>query len=459
MIYDSEDPAGYRSFRIVLDPDTKQGVSAELFTVMIDEFFDQEFLKSLYEDGSLGTLFRTVPRRYLGKVSANMDVSHICSELIKIKSENPPDRTADAIEYIHDLLEKMGISSEVTGNPSGECNLVTKGTGAGLLLCGHVDVVPAREDGWKYPPFSGEIHDGCVWGRGATDMKGGCASILSACESIVNLDIPLPATVAFVCDEETGGDNGIRKLIGNTSISPCDCVIAEPTPVRNPCIGQKGLCRLEIVFSGTPAHGSLYPAVGDSAIMNAASLLEYVKGVHDRIFPVDDQLRGIIEQSSLVLSEEFDVPGVSDVLKKITFNPGIISGGEKSNVVAQRCRLELEFRIPFGCSIPGLIADVARHAPRGEIISLSTHEPSMTDPSSCIVTTVCRNVGAVHSGDVFPIVQWAASDARHLRQAGFRVVEYGPGIISTLHAVNEKVSIDSLRKASRIYEGIMREYI
>jgi hypothetical protein len=59
MIYDSEDPASYRSFRIVLDPDTKASISAELFTIMIDEFFDQEFLKSLYEDGSLGVLFRT----------------------------------------------------------------------------------------------------------------------------------------------------------------------------------------------------------------------------------------------------------------------------------------------------------------------------------------------------------------------------------------------------------------
>jgi len=62
MIYDTEDPAEYRSFRIVLDPDTKEGISVEFFVVMIDEFFDQEFLKSLYEDGSLTGLFR----KYLG---------------------------------------------------------------------------------------------------------------------------------------------------------------------------------------------------------------------------------------------------------------------------------------------------------------------------------------------------------------------------------------------------------
>ena len=387
-----------------------------------------------------------------------MDVSRICADLVKIKSENPPGRTTGAVEYIRDLFEKMGIRSEVSGNENGECNIVTSGTGTGLLLCGHLDVVPAREDGWKFPPFSGVIEEGFVWGRGSTDMKGGCASILGACESLIGQDIPLPATIAFVCDEERGGDHGIRKLIQEKLISPCDCVIAEPSPSRNPCIGQKGLCRLEMEFSGTPAHGSLYPAVGESAIMSAMSLLEQVKLMHERNYPVDDQLRDIIERSSGVLSKEFDVPGVSDILKKITFNPGIISGGEKSNVVAQHCRLELEFRIPFGCSISDLIKEIREYAPRGTIISQVTHEPSMTDPSSPIVTTTCREVAKIYGGEVFPIVQWAASDARHLRKAGFNTVEYGPGVISTLHAVNERVSIDSLEKASSIYQGIMRAY-
>ena len=387
-----------------------------------------------------------------------MDVSRICADLVRIKSENPPGRTADIIEYIRDLLEKMGIPSTVTGNRNGECNIVSSGTGTDLLLCGHVDVVPALEEGWKFPPFSGIIEDSCIWGRGATDMKGGCASILDACESLVDRDIPLPATIAFVCDEETGGENGIRRLIRDRSITPCDCLIAEPSPTNHPSIGQKGLCRLEIVFFGTPAHGSLYPAVGESAIMGAVTFLEYVKTLHQRTYPVDDQLSEIIEQSSRVLAREFDVPGVSEILKKITFNPGIISGGEKSNVVAQQCRLELEFRIPFGCSISDLVADISSHAPRGVIVSQSVHQPSMTDPGSRIVTATCHEVRTVYGGDVFPIVQWAASDARHLRKAGFMVVEYGPGIISTLHAVNERVRTDSLEKASRIYQGIMLAY-
>jgi succinyl-diaminopimelate desuccinylase len=127
-------------------------------------------------------------------------------------------------------------------------------------------------------------------------------------------------------------------------------------------------------------------------------------------------------------------------------------------VVAQHCNLDLELRVPWGCSIPELVEEITSHAPFGKIIVQTTHDPSMTDPSCRLVTVTCNEVKRVHGGTVFPIVQWAASDARHLRLCGFNVIEYGPGEISTLHAVNERVSIESLKKASLVYAGIMTAY-
>jgi succinyl-diaminopimelate desuccinylase len=387
-----------------------------------------------------------------------MKVSRICSDLVKIHSENPPGRTAEVIEYIRVFLEGLGVPSVVSGNAAGMCNLVTDSTGTGLLLCGHVDVVPALDTGWTYPPFSGTTDERYVHGRGATDMKGGCASILAAGEALVNRGGTLPAQLAFVCDEETGGENGVRRLLADGALAPGDCLIAEPTPARHPSIGQKGLCRVEIEFSGRPAHGSLYPAVGVSAIMEAMELLMYVKGLHDREYPVDDNLKEIIAQSSGVLGQEFRIQGVSDILRKLTFNPGIINGGEKSNVVAQHCILELELRVPWGCEIERLIAGIASHARNGTIVSQETHNPSITDPSHPLVSVTCTEVERVCGGPVFPIVQWAASDARHLRLHGFDVIQYGPGEISSLHAVNERVTIDSLEKAALVYGGIMERY-
>jgi succinyl-diaminopimelate desuccinylase len=388
-----------------------------------------------------------------------MDVSQICSELVAIRSENPPGLTAEVVEYIRSYLEGLGIHSEILSRKKGYDNLLTRGTtDSGLLFCGHVDVVPALDDDWKYPPFSATVKDGFVWGRGATDMKGGVASLLAALTLLVDRGKDITADCAFVCDEETGGEYGIRFLLAKKMIQPSDCLIPEPTPVRNPCIGQKGLCRLEMKFSGTPAHGSLYPAVGVSAIMEAMSLLEYVKGLHDRHYPVDEQLSGIIENSSKVLESEFHLNNVSEVLKKLMFNPGVIRGGEKSNVVAQHCELDLEIRVPWGCSIKDLVSEIIAHTSHGTIVSSTTHNPSMTDPTSRLVAVTCREIERVQGGPVFPIVQWAASDARHLRLCGFNVIEYGPGEISTLHAVNERVSIGNLKKVSEVYAGIMAAY-
>ena len=387
-----------------------------------------------------------------------MHVSRICSDLVRIKSENPPGRTDEVIEYIRDFVAGIGLHPSVCGNGQGMENLVARPAGARMILCGHVDVVPALADGWAKPPFSGAIEEGWVWGRGSTDMKGGCAAILSACKMLADNNEEIPATLVFVCDEETGGENGIRYLLANNRLPPCDCIIAEPTPARHPSIGQKGLLRVSLEFAGVPAHGSLYPAVGVSAIMEAMTFLAYIKSLHDNDYPVDSHLHEIIAQSSEVLEQEFRTSGISDILKKLTFNPGIIRGGEKSNVVAQQCELELEMRIPWGCSIAALLAGIAAHAGTAAVTTHESFAPSAEEPQSPLVTTTCSEVERVYGGTVFPILQWAASDARHLRTCGFHVIQYGPGEISSLHAVNERTSIDSLEKAVMVYRGVMQRY-
>jgi len=387
-----------------------------------------------------------------------MDVGRICSDLVKIKTENPPGETGDAVEYTRSVLDSLGIRSVITRHNGSKSNLVTSGTPQNLLLCGHLDVVPAMDAGWTLPPFSGRIKNGYVWGRGSTDMKGGCASIVCACADLIEQDGNLPATLAFVCDEETGGEHGIRYLLAKKMLSPCDCVIAEPTPARNPCIGQKGLLRLVMKFTGTPGHGSLYPIVGVSAVMEATALLSYIRGLSDKDYPVDDTLTDLITRSSAVFAREFKIRGGSEILQRLMFNPGVISGGEKANIVAQHCNLGLEMRVPWGCSIPKLIAAIRAHAPHGTITKKIAHKPSLTEPGCTLVSTTCTAIGHAYGGEVFPIVQWAASDARHLRTAGFNVIEYGPGELSTLHAVNERIAIASMKKATGIYAEIMRAY-
>ncbi|MCE5297876.1 MAG: M20/M25/M40 family metallo-hydrolase [Methanoregulaceae archaeon] len=388
-----------------------------------------------------------------------MTPARICADLVRIRSENPPGDTTDVIEYIRDFTDSCGIRTKVIRSRGGRHNLVSANARGRILFCGHVDVVPALPRSWRHDPFSGTIEDGKVWGRGSTDMKGGCASMLSACKECIESGRELPADIAFVCDEETSGTFGIRTLLAKHLLVPCDTIIAEPTPELSPNVGQKGLMRLCCIFHGTPGHGSLYPARGVSAVMEAFSLLEFMKVLHTREYdPGDPALARIISDSSEILGELFAMDDTKDVLTHVMFNPGTIEGGEKANIVAEQCSLELDLRIPWGCSLPDLIDEIRGQAKKADISVTNMSEPSITSPGSLLVTRLLEEIVSVHQRAARPIVQWAASDARYLRREGFPVVEYGPGEIQTLHAVDEHVTIRSLENAARVYAGMLGRY-
>jgi len=388
-----------------------------------------------------------------------MNVADLCAALVRIRSENPPGDTREIIEFIRQFTDSLGIASRVIRRPEGRDNLVTSPANGRLLFCGHVDVVPALDDGWTIDPWGGELKEGKVWGRGATDMKGGCASILAACREFIDSGRELPADLAFVCDEETSGTHGIQALLASKCLVPCDTLIAEPTPAHSPNVGQKGLMRLCCRFRGEPGHGSLYPAKGVSAVMEAFSLLDFIRGLHEREYrPADPAIARIITESSAILRELFAMEDTKRVLTHVMYNPGKIEGGEKANIVAQQCSLELDLRIPWGCSLPALLGEIRCHAPRAEISVTNSSDPTITPPDSPLVTRLLAEIEKVYSKPARPIVQWAASDARYLRNAGFPVVEYGPGEIRTLHAIDEHVTVESLEKAVLVYEGMLARY-
>ncbi len=387
-----------------------------------------------------------------------MDVARLTSSLVRIRSENPPGSTADLIEFVKEFLDSLGVKSRVVSHPGGRDDLITTEPGPRLLLCGHVDVVPAIPDDWTHDPHSGEVAEGYVWGRGATDMKGGCAALLIAYRDLVESGVAPKAQFAFVCDEETGGPYGIRSLLAKNLLLPRDCLIAEPTPAMSPAVGQKGLYRVDLSFRGRPGHSSLYPMVGKSAIMAAVDLVGYLREVHAHPFPVSEDLQPLVAQSARVFHDVFGIEGGDNILTRVMFNPGRIEGGEKANIVAEQCRMELDIRVPWGCSLDDLRKGIAEHAQDVTIREMDVAEPTLTPTDALVVRTVCREVERVYGTPAVPFLQWAASDAKYLRDKGFDVVEYGPGEIPTLHAVDERVSVEQLEKVVDVYRGVIRAY-
>ena len=208
-----------------------------------------------------------------------------------------------------------------------------------------------RDAAWTYPPFSGRTDERYVHGRGSTDMKGGCASILAACEALVNRDRTIPATLALSAMRRPAGRTGSAASLQTSLISPADCLIAEPTPCpASQLSGRKGSAGWRWSSPVRLAHGSLYPAVGVSAIMEAMALLGYVKGCMTGITRSMQHLeRDSLHVPPVCWKRNLESQDVSDILRKLTYNPGTLSrGGEKSNVVAEHCILELEMRVPVG---------------------------------------------------------------------------------------------------------------
>lgn len=388
-----------------------------------------------------------------------MDVARLCSDLVKIRSDNPPGDTREVIRYIRDYTDSLGIRTRTVRNRQGRHNLVSSKVRGNLLFAGHVDVVPALADGWEEDPWSGSIRDGKVFGRGSTDMKGGCAAILCACGEHLDAGRELPVDLAFVCDEETSGTLGIRSLLEKKILVPCDCIIAEPTLPFCPNIGQKGLMRLRATFTGQAGHGSLYPVAGVSAVMEAFSFIGFLAETHERRFePEDPEIAEIVKDSAEILRGALSMDKADVILTHVMFNPGKIEGGEKANIVAQHCVLEVDLRLPWGLDYTAFISDLRSHAPRATIEFGNISGPSITGPQSRIVTRILEDITRCHRQPARPIVQWAASDARYLRKAGFSVVEYGPGVIPLLHAVNEYTTVESLENAVKVYRGMIARY-
>ena len=130
----------------------------------------------------------------------------LLQSLIRFDTSNPPGNEKECINFIRELLARSGFETEILARSPERPNLITRIPGAGnappILLYGHVDVVPAAAQDWRYPPFEAQIADGFVWGRGALDMKGGIVMMLAAImkAKAENVRFPGDVVLAVVCD-------------------------------------------------------------------------------------------------------------------------------------------------------------------------------------------------------------------------------------------------------------------
>lgn len=399
----------------------------------------------------------------------------LCSQLIRFPSENPPGDSRDISAFIINYLKEAGIDTTIHPATDTMLNLVStlssgaeEPSGKNLIFCGHTDVVPAGDlSRWDFDPFCGDIVDGYLLGRGASDMKAGLAGLIYATTLLAKLGVPLKGDLSLliVPDEETGGHLGVPWVLERGLITGTAAVIAEPSGPLNPTIGQKGSCWFEFTVEGTPGHGSLSPVVGDSAIVKAAKGIEALQRLWDIKPDIPEEVKEIIRISQDYVKQREEYGEVAyQVFDHVTVNIGTIQGGTKVNVVADRCTIQVDSRVPFGVDYrdvldrarsllleAGIESEVKGFGFQGNANWTAPEEPVVSD----LVESICE----VSGEEAYGVLQWASSDARHFRTHNIPVLQYGPAELSTIHNFNEKAPVWQIIQCAKVYALTALKYL
>jgi acetylornithine deacetylase/succinyl-diaminopimelate desuccinylase family protein len=373
----------------------------------------------------------------------------LTTRLVQISTENPPGNEKAAAQFLKPLLSKMGFKIKTVLSPKGRWNIVAerrwgKG-GRTLIFNGHLDVVPAGNPSqWKFPPFRGTLSKGRIYGRGASDMKGGIASFIHALSTIERSKMRLhqgAIVLHLVSDEESHGRQGMGFLTQKEGIRGDAALVGEPTDLQ-PVIAQKGALWLRISTLGKSAHGSR-PHLGVNAVEKMMKLMERL--------------------NSIPLETEHPLLG------KPTLNVGTIQGGTKINIVPDRCEIEADRRI-----LPGEKKEEVLEKMKETLDSLRSRdpffqyrieeidfaEPSEVNPEEEIVKIAVDAIQEVMGKKPSLRAFSGFTDSRfYINQCHIPTLIFGPGEVDQSHTTDESVEVEALVQAARIYGLIVANYL
>ncbi|MEA2300144.1 MAG: hypothetical protein QOE44_679 [Solirubrobacteraceae bacterium] len=419
----------------------------------------------------------------------------VLQRLIRFDTVNPPGDERSAQEYLAGLLGEAGFACELLGRTHARPNLVARldGEAAGPTLCllSHMDTVLATPEEWTHDPWSGDLADGFVWGRGALDMKGQTAAEAAAAISLASAGWrPARGTLLVVCvvDEETGGSEGAQWL---TATHPdkvrCDLLlneggggILEYGGRRVYCVGcaEKGVFRFRLETDGVAAHASM-PRLGDNALLKLAPLLErlgarqpsYDPGAEGRAFLEaigewgDGDAAAALERVRAV--EPRLVPLLEPMLG-VSMAPTRVRASEKINVIPSTASVQVDCRVP-----PGLgEADALRRI--REVIGEDGYRLEFTEqvvgnrsPLSSALKDFIETWIAGEDPDALcaPVVLPGFTDSRTFRDAFPECDAYGffPHLHANryetdplIHGADERIDVRDLGFATRFFRDVCR---
>jgi acetylornithine deacetylase/succinyl-diaminopimelate desuccinylase-like protein len=428
--------------------------------------------------------------------TAEAEVVDLARDLIRIDSSNYGDSSGpgerEAAEYVGAKLAEVGLEPQVFESEERRTSLVVRWEGEdrsrpGLLIHGHLDVVPAQASDWTHHPFAGEIADDCLWGRGAVDMKDMDAMVLALVRQMRNegRKPPRDVVLAFLADEEAGGKLGAHWLVDNhpdlfEGVSEAVSEVGGfsftlPGGERAYLIetAQKGIQWLRLVAKGRAGHGSM--VADDNAITAIAEAVARV-GRHDWPVRMTPTVQRFLEEMSEALGIEFDPRDPEAGLAKLgplarivgatlrnTANPTILKGGYKHNVIPQTaeafidCRFLPGFEDELLATIDELIGpDITRES----FVKDIALETSFDGP---LVDAMLSALQAEDPGSrAIPYCLSGGTDNKSFKLLGIRGFGFAPlrlpadlDFSGMFHGINERVPVDSLKFGVRVLDRFL----
>ncbi|GAA4957631.1 M20/M25/M40 family metallo-hydrolase [Yinghuangia aomiensis] len=431
-----------------------------------------------------------------GETGAEGEVAELCRDLIRIDTSNFGDGSGPgeraAAEWVAEKLAEVGLEPQVFESAKGRASTVVRIEGEdrsrpGLLIHGHTDVVPANAADWSYDPFSGEVADGCVWGRGAVDMKDMDAMVLAVLRDRIRTGRKPPRDVvlAFLADEEAGGTFGARFLVDKHPdlFEGCTEAIGEVggfsftvnDDLRLYLIetAQKGMDWMKLVVDGTAGHGSMINK--DNAI---TELSEAVARLGRHQFPIrlTKTVRAFLDEVSDALGIELDPDDLEGAIEKLgpiariigatirnTAQPTMLGAGYKVNVIPGQATAHVDGRFLPGFEDEFQAELDAVLGPRVRRERVHGDRALETDFDGALVEAMAAALKAEDpAARAVPYCLSGGTDAKSFADLGIRCFGFAPlklpadlDFAGMFHGVDERVPVDGLKFGVRVLDRFL----
>ncbi|MEV6049944.1 M20/M25/M40 family metallo-hydrolase [Streptomyces sp. NPDC052107] len=426
-------------------------------------------------------------------VTGEDEVVDLCRELIRFDTSNYGDHSGPgerkAAEWAAEKLAEVGLEPKIFESHPGRASTVARIEGEdpsrpALLIHGHLDVVPANAGDWTHHPFSGEVADGCVWGRGAVDMKDMDAMTLAVVRDRLRSGRrpPRDIVLAFLADEEAGGKYGARHLVDRhpelfegvteaiSEVGGFSFTVNEQRRLYLIQTAEKGMHWMKLTVAGTAGHGSMIHR--DNAI---TELSEAVARVGRHKFPVrvTKTTRAFLDELGDALGTELDPEDMESTLVRLggiakfigatlsnTANPTQLNAGYKVNVIPGEATAHIDGRF-----LPGheeeFLGDLDRllgpHVRREDV---HTDKAVETGFDGALVEAMQSALVAEDpTAKAIPYMLSGGTDAKSFDDLGIRSFGFAPlklppelDFAGMFHGVDERVPVDGLQFGVRVLD-------